>query len=277
MSYIDTQNLKDYTIQAKDGDIGHISDFYFDEDLFYLRYLVVDTEPFLLRNLVVISPISFRKINSDEKIVELNITKKELEDSPRIDSVDVISRQYEMAYNDYFSWPYYWGYGNSAWAIGPYGITGGYYGQLGRNARSIEEKISEQKGNLKKEAKENNLRSSREVRSYSVMGKDNQEFGHIQGFILDPITLSIDFIIIDTINYFPSKNVLLRPEWIEEISWKSKTVKFPFTKELIKSAPPYKKGEIDEKLIKTSDEHFKNVYHKDLNLFQLKNNSVFSS
>jgi len=67
MNYIDTQDLNNYSIKAQDGEIGKVSDFYFDEDLFYLRYLVVNTEPFLIRNLVLLSPISFLKINSNKK------------------------------------------------------------------------------------------------------------------------------------------------------------------------------------------------------------------
>jgi hypothetical protein len=258
MNYIDTQDLNNYSIKAQDGEIGKVSDFYFDEDLFYLRYLVVNTEPFLIRNLVLLSPISFLKINSNKKIVEVSMSKNELENSPKLDSAEVISCQYEKAYNEYFSWPYYGvsayggygGYGASSGMITPFGIPWGQYEQLGRTPYN-----NENKKDIIKEAQENNLRSSREIRSYSVTGSD-KEFGHIQGFILDPKTLSIDFIIIDTINYLPSKNVLLRPEWIKDISWHSKTVTFPFSQELIKSAPAYKKGEIDEKIIKISDEHF---------------------
>jgi flavin reductase (DIM6/NTAB) family NADH-FMN oxidoreductase RutF len=250
MNYIDTQDLDKYAIKAQDGEIGNILDFYFDEDLFYLRYFVVNTEPFLLRNLVLVSPISFHKIDSKKKTVEMLLTKKEIEESPTLESVEVISRQYEKAYHDHFSWPYYWGPGTSAWGIGPHGILGGYYERVRKNAHNLETKDE-----IIKEAKENNLRSSKEICTYSVSGSDN-EFGHIQGFILNSITLSIDFIIIDTINYLPSKNVLLRPEWIENISWASKTVTFPFSQELIKSAPAYKKGEINNAIIKKCDEHF---------------------
>ena len=251
MNYIDTQDLRKYSIKTKDAEIGHVSDFYFDEDLFYLRYFVVDTEPFLLRNLVLVSPISLYSINQEEEVLEVSVTKEELEESPKLDSVDVISRQYEKAYNDHFSWPYYWGYGSSAWAVGPYGVPWRDYDLM-----AVSTKANEKKQDLIKEAKDNNLRSGKEVCSYAVKGSDGSEFGHIQGYILDPKTLSIDFIIIDTINYFPSKNILLRPEWVEDISWKSKFVKFPFSKEVIKSAPAYSKGKIDHKIIKDTDEYF---------------------
>lgn len=250
MSYIDTQDLNKYTIKAIDGEIGHVTDFYFDEDLFYLRYLVVNTESFLLRNLVLVSPISFRNIDSKNKTIEVLLTKKELENSPSLGTVKVVSRQYEEAYNDHFSWPDYWSYRSSAWSIGPYGIPWGDYNLVDRNPR-----IFESKDEIIEEAEGNNLRSSKEVCSYSVSGSD-KNFGHIQGFILDSKTLSIDFMIIDTINYIPSKNVILRPEWAKNISWKSQAVKFPFSKDLIKSAPAYIEGVVSDVFIKKSNEHF---------------------
>lgn len=259
MNYIDTQDFKKYSILAEDGKFGSVFDFYFDEDTFLLRYLVVDSEPFLLRNLVLISPIIFRKINLAEKTIELSITKKEIADSPGLDSGEVVSSQYEKTYNDHFSWPYYWGsYGNSTWAAGPYGINEEYGTQVRKSTDDIEEK-----NNLIRDAKSNSLRSLREVRSYSIRGSENEEFGHIQGFILNPDTLSFDFVVIDTVNYLPSKNILLRPEWIENILWQSKVVKIKLSKKLIKSAPSYKNSELDEKLIEITDKHFKGILHED--------------
>jgi hypothetical protein len=34
-------DLKDYTIQAVDGNIGHVKDFYFDDKTWVVRYLIV--------------------------------------------------------------------------------------------------------------------------------------------------------------------------------------------------------------------------------------------
>ncbi len=258
MSFIESKDLKKFSIQAKDGQIGSVFDFYFDEDLFYLRYLVVNTERFLLRNLVLISPICFYKINTIEKLVEINLTKKELEDSPKINSVEVISRQHEKSYHDYFLWPHYWRSENTAWVVGPYGVPWGDYDTTGKTLRSI----VEAKSDFKNDEKESSLRSSNEICTYSVKGEGNESFGHVQGFIIDSKTVSIDFIIIDTINFLPSKNVLLRPEWIEDIAWDSKTVKFPFTKEVIKSAPSYKAETFDEEFTAKSDQHFKGILYE---------------
>jgi hypothetical protein len=37
------KDLEDYTIGATDGVIGRVKDFYFDDDVWVIRYLVVET------------------------------------------------------------------------------------------------------------------------------------------------------------------------------------------------------------------------------------------
>ncbi len=250
MNLIDTQELKSYSIHAKDGELGKIADFYFDEEFFILRYFVVNTESFLLRKLVLVSPISLHSIDKDNKVVNLTLTKKELQDSPPFDSVETVSRQYEEAYNDYFAWPYYWSSPHSAWAIGPYGVPWQYYDQMGRET----ERNEERKKTIKA-AQENVLQSAKEVRSYAVEGVD-EKFGHIQGFVIDAQTLAIEYIVVDTINYLPSKLVLLKPEWVENISWHHQSMSFPFLKDKITSAPAYKTGVFAHDLLLENDEHF---------------------
>ena len=40
-------DLKNVQISATDGPIGHVKDFYFDDDAWAVRYLVVDTGTWL--------------------------------------------------------------------------------------------------------------------------------------------------------------------------------------------------------------------------------------
>jgi hypothetical protein len=52
------KDLENYAINATDGLIGRIKDFYFDDDAWVIRYLVVDTGSWLSSRKVLISPIS---------------------------------------------------------------------------------------------------------------------------------------------------------------------------------------------------------------------------
>ena len=49
-----------------DGVIGHVKDFYFDDESWVIRYLVVQTGQWLLHRNVLISPIAINQPNWSE-------------------------------------------------------------------------------------------------------------------------------------------------------------------------------------------------------------------
>lgn len=42
------EELRGYTVQATDGDVGSVAEFFFDDDNWTVRYLVVDTGSWLM-------------------------------------------------------------------------------------------------------------------------------------------------------------------------------------------------------------------------------------
>ena len=48
------KDLENFTISATDGEIGHLKDFYFDDDAWVVRYLVVDAGSWLSSRKVLI-------------------------------------------------------------------------------------------------------------------------------------------------------------------------------------------------------------------------------
>ncbi|MGA8184112.1 MAG: PRC-barrel domain-containing protein, partial [Terriglobia bacterium] len=103
--------LKDFVIQATDGEIGKVDQFYFDDETWAIRYLVVNTSRWLEGRLVLISPIALGQKQKGWKSKQLDValTKKQIEDSPRIDTHKPVSRQHEAVYLGYYGYPYYWG------------------------------------------------------------------------------------------------------------------------------------------------------------------------
>ena len=136
------KELLNYKIEGTDGKIGSIYDFYFDEKIWTIRYMVVNTGNFLFRNLVLISPIFIEDIETDEKIIKISLTKDQVKHSPDIDSARPISRQHEITLMDYYNAGYYWA-GFDTW---------GMY-QMPVSLRGINPK-------RKKENKENNKTST---------------------------------------------------------------------------------------------------------------------
>ena len=256
MNLLDTQSLSHFKILCTDGELGKIKDFYFDEQWFYLRYLVVDTSLFLIRHLVLISPICFDYIDIDKNEIHLNLSKQKLEDSPPFGFEETVSMKYERAYHQHFSWPYYGRYNLTPWTIGPYGIPWPYYESDSDNP---EYDIVKQKNDLIEEAKKTRLRSTRELRGYSLRGKDNKKFGHLQSLILNTVKYSVEYFVIDTINYWPSKLVLVRPNWIKFINWEKKEVGFNLSKKLIVESPNYYRNQLTLEYLQTVQDYFSEV------------------
>jgi hypothetical protein len=104
-----TNDLEGYVIGATDGPIGHVKDLYFDDRAWVVRYLVVDTGPWLSSRKVLISPIAIGRPNWAERLLLVSITKEQVKNSPDIDTKKPISRQHEVQYSGYYGYPYYWG------------------------------------------------------------------------------------------------------------------------------------------------------------------------
>jgi hypothetical protein len=93
---------------ATDGDIGHLKDFYFDDQNWVVRYAVAETGNWLTGRQVLLSPHAFRIVHPVEKVMPVNLTRKQIEGSPAIETHKPVSRQYEEEYHRYYGWPFYW-------------------------------------------------------------------------------------------------------------------------------------------------------------------------
>ena len=116
---IKANTLKGFKLNAKDGEIGKTKDFYFDDNYWVIRYLVADTGNWLFGNQVLISPQALKGADKSQGYVNVDLTKKQIEDSPSIESEKPISRQYEEKYHNYYGYPIYWT-GPYMWGSTPY-------------------------------------------------------------------------------------------------------------------------------------------------------------
>ncbi|HEY7870363.1 MAG TPA: PRC-barrel domain-containing protein, partial [Methylomirabilota bacterium] len=90
--------LNGFTIGARDGDIGQIEAFYFDDLSFTTRHLVVDTGGWLSGRKVLISPRALGPIDWNGRRVIADLNKTQVEQSPDIDTDKPVSRQQEIEY-----------------------------------------------------------------------------------------------------------------------------------------------------------------------------------
>ena len=110
--------LKGYKLHGLDGEIGRVKEFYFDDRHWTIRYLVAETGNWLSDRQVLISPYALGAVNKEEQRIAIDLTKKQIEDSPPLSSDKPVSRQFEEGYVEYYGWPVYWS-GPYAWGLLP--------------------------------------------------------------------------------------------------------------------------------------------------------------
>ena len=182
-------NLKGLVIRATDGELGTVEQFYFDDETWAIRYLIVDTGGWLGGRRVLISPFSV--IHSDLVAGRLDValTKKQVEHSPDTDMHKPVSRQHEAAYLGYYGYPYYWG--------GPYLWGTAYYPTgVAVSATPSAETLADR---IRRESTDSHLRSSEAVTGYNIEAADG-EIGHVDGFVVDDEAWAIRYIEVATRN-----------------------------------------------------------------------------
>ena len=212
-----------YSINAKDGQIGKVRNFYFDDEHWTVRYLIGDMGSWLSGKKVLISPAGFYgKPDWRNKTFSVIFRDKEqVKECPQIDTEKPVSRQKELEYIHYFGWPPYWETGMPP-AVNP---------------------IAPHPEKVPGQSEENNthLRSTNEVVGYYIHAKDG-EIGHVDDFIIDDEKWDIRFIVVATRNILPGKKVLVPVLWIQKVSWKDSQVYIGLTKANIEKSPLYDPG-----------------------------------
>jgi uncharacterized protein YrrD len=233
------RNLKDlqgYALRATDGDIGTVKDFYFDDDRWAVRYLVVETGTWLNSRRVLVSPVSLGMPNHDEKVLPVSITRKQVKDSPDIDTEKPVSRQHEMDYLGYYGYPVYWD------SVGLWG-AGTLPGMMLPEAAPTSTYVREQRDAAAARSElhkhdDPHLRSCKSVTGYHIKAQDG-EIGHVQGWLVDEESWAIRYLVVDTSNWWIGHKVLISPQWISEVSWADSIVAVKMTQQAVKEAPTW--------------------------------------
>ena len=241
------KDLEGCTIGAVDGEIGGVRDFYFDDESWVIRYLVVDTGNWLSHRRVLIAPIA----NWSEKVLRVAITQEQVKNSPSIDTQKPVSRQHEMGYLDHYGYPYYWG-GGDFWGDGMM-----MWGK-DRTARTDELRRDAGMNSEGRQPGDVHLRSGNEVAEYDVLAADG-DIGHVQGALFDAGGWAIRYLVVNTSNWWLGHQVLIAPQWITGVQWNDKKVSVSLSRDAVKSSPPYLPGtRVDRDGAARLDAHYDN-------------------
>lgn len=210
------KSLVDCKIQAIDGELGKMDEFYFDDRTWVIRYMIVDTSNWISGKRVLLSPTVIQQPDMANKQILVRLTKNQIQDSPDIDTKRLVSHQTSHDFSDVDYWP-------------AYGMA------------TLPPPIVPVIGNLPKEDSgytDPHLRSTDDVIGYNISALDG-ELGHIDDIIINDDSWTIQYWIVKTKNWLPGKKVLISPQSINDISWEDEKVYVDMTTDSIKNSPEY--------------------------------------
>ena len=210
---------------ASDGEIGHVKDFYFDDQNWVVRYLVADTGSWLSGRQVLISPHAIGTPDRTGKVLGVNLTRKQIEDCPSIGTHKPVSRQYEEDYYRYYGWPYYWE-GSGLWGMGGVPLL-----ELPPKPFPGEPVVAS--GRSPADA---HLRSAQAVNGYHLQASDKM-VGHICDFLMDDQSWAIQQLVIKIGHRFSGTEVQIPSNQVDRISYDESTVFVKLTSAAVEQRP----------------------------------------
>jgi hypothetical protein len=159
----------------------------------------------------------------------VNLTRKQIEDSPSIESHKPVSRQYEEEYYRYYGWPCYWR-GDALWGMGGFPI-------LELPAKPFPSESATANGPQPKRA-DAHLRSMQAVNGYHIKASDRIT-GHVCDFMMDTRSWAIRQLVIKTGHLLSGKEVLIPASKVDRISYEESTVFVNLTGEAVEQSPAH--------------------------------------
>lgn len=211
-------------IEATDGAIGEVHDFYFDEETWTIRYMVADTRRWLPGKRVLIVPEAFGDLNPAVRHFAVNLTRDQVRESPDYAEDLPVSRQWEIDLHGYYGWTPYW----ELTSTGSWPMT-----LVAPTPDPAEDEIP-----AAHERGDPHLRSAREVTGYHVAATDGK-VGHVADFVAATDSWKILYLVVDTRKWLPGRTVLLPADWIDEVEWAEHEVVTHLQSQRIKESPDF--------------------------------------
>ena len=210
------ESLLGYAMHEQYGDLGKVHDFYFDDETWTIRYLVVETGRWFQRRRVLIAASIVSQTGWERRKFCVPLTKEQVRLSPPIDMDAPVSRQHEIEMQTHYGWPAYW-------SMEPYMLTPPPEATSGSTDRTA--------------YGDPHLRSFREVTTYRAWTSDGFA-GFVEDFCIDDSNWEVQSLRIALGEWWPHKMIGLDRKQVTEISWREKLVRFSLSRKQMNQAPP---------------------------------------
>ena len=203
-----------YTVEARDGEAGHLSDFLLDDRTWAVRYAVVDLGKWLPGREVLFAQPGIEGANFESQTLTLNATRAQIEASPDLGENAPVSREYEHYLYEHYRWPAYWAPGFEASALSPDADSPAF------------------------KAANPHLRSLRELRGYEIL-VDDKSVGRVDEFMGYEDTWEVPFFVANVGGWFQKERLMVPTKLIQDISFAGHTMALNISTNTLDALPIY--------------------------------------
>ena len=233
-------SLEGFELRAKDGSLGSVRDFLFDDSSWKVRWMVVDTGRWLAGRTVLIHPSAVVSANYGARELTVALSTAQVKESPSILQDRPVSRQMQNDLYNYYGWDPAWGSALSGGGGGMYGAgTGVISAPLSApiffGASAVREA---EHGQIDLDAGDPHLRSMAEVTGYHVRAIDGT-IGHIGDILVETESWDVRYLIVETSNWWIGQHVLISPHAVTAVDWTDQQITLDLTRDTVKSSPAW--------------------------------------
>jgi hypothetical protein len=103
-----SREVMGYKIHARDGEIGRVEDFIFEDESWRILYMVVDVGGWLVGRKVLVSPSWVQQVRWADSEVQVDLAKETIQNSPEYDPAAPLTRDFETRLYDHYQQRRYW-------------------------------------------------------------------------------------------------------------------------------------------------------------------------
>jgi len=224
-----SRKIHGYAIEADDGALGKIDDFLFADTNWAIRWLVVNTGHWLTNRKVLLPTVALGHLDPDQREFSVRLTKKQVEDSPDIDTDLPVSRQMESNIFDTYGWSPYWGNGY---------LTSGFCSMLA--PALVPPTLAEHAfRDTENRDGDSHLRSVDQIINYHIHARDG-EIGHLSDVLISDADWSIRYLVVDTGTWWRGKKVLISPHSVQRVDWIAAEISLNVDRAALQESPQYR-------------------------------------
>ena len=217
--------IRGATVLATDGEIGAVEDFFFEQDRWTVRYVLVDTGRWLSGKRVLLSPMSVTGPWSRAGM-RVSLTRDQVWHSPQVDE-GALTRASEAELLEHYGYPIYWGAA---------GIWGAFESPAALMAQPRLPPPRPEGPVVDLESQ--HLRSTKRSTGFHLHASDG-EIGHVDDFLIGEESWRIRYLLVDTSNWIGGRSVIVLTDAVTGIDRDRGALQVAATREEVRSSQPF--------------------------------------